>query len=542
MVSFTHNDPGTSEAAWVAVAADLPELPLDDAALAGRAFIVLAAHPDDESLGAGGLLARLHAAGATVRVLLCTAGEASHPGSPTMTPEQLAAVRLREFGAALTHLLGHPEWQCLGLPDGKLGTHREQIRTAVLDAAADCGRAAGGVVLVAPYRSDGHTDHDVLGSVAAELSAAAGYGLLEYPIWYWLWAVPGAPDGAAAPAAPGAPDTAGEPAAPDAPADRVGGAWRGWFRLPLRPAEQRAKAAAMAAHVSQVTPLSGLPGDEVLLPAGFLTHFERAWETFAWHPAHLPSANVSSGNVPSGDVPSAEPRPDDDSGDGGDSDDGAARRPYAAGDAEHLFDAVHAREEDPWAYTSSWYEQRKRSLTLAALPAGSYTAGLEIGCSIGTLSAELAPRCGSFLAVDASSTALDRAASRLAHLPAARTRHLTVPNEWPDGAFDLIVVSEVGYYLSPAELARLLDRIEASLLPGGTLVLCHWRHPVSGWELDGDAVHAATRQQLGWAGGGIYRERDFVLEVLLAPAAAPDAAQDTASGAAPDRRTPERGR
>ena len=185
MVSFTHNDPGTSEAAWAASgAAELPELPLDDGELAGRAFIVLAAHPDDESLGAGGLLARLHAAGATVRVLLCTAGEASHPGSPTMTPEQLAAVRLREFGAALTHLLGDPEWQCLGLPDGKLGTHREQIRAAVLDAAADCGPAAGGIVLVAPYRSDGHTDHDVLGSVAAELSAAAGYALLEYPIWY----------------------------------------------------------------------------------------------------------------------------------------------------------------------------------------------------------------------------------------------------------------------------------------------------------------------------------------------------------------------
>ena len=200
MVSFTHNDAGTSEAAWAASgAAELPELPLDDAELAGRAFIVLAAHPDDESLGAGGLLARLQAVGATVRVLLCTAGEASHPGSPTTTPDQLAAVRLQEFGGALTHLLGarawggDREWQCLGLPDGKLAQHREQIRAAVREASAGCGRAAEEVVLVAPYRSDGHTDHDVLGSVAAELSAAAGYGLLEYPIWYWLWAAPEAP-------------------------------------------------------------------------------------------------------------------------------------------------------------------------------------------------------------------------------------------------------------------------------------------------------------------------------------------------------------
>ncbi|MDF9750182.1 bifunctional PIG-L family deacetylase/class I SAM-dependent methyltransferase [Arthrobacter sp. ES3-54] len=525
MVTFTHNDAGTSEAAWAGSrAAGLPELPLDDAALAGRAFIVLAAHPDDESLGAGGLLARLHAVGATVRVLLCTAGEGSHPGSPTTTPEQLAAVRLQEFGDALEHLSGGGdlpgdlEWQCLGLPDGQLAGHLELIRAAVREAAGECGHAADEIVLVAPYRSDGHTDHDVLGSVAAELSAAAGYALLEYPIWYWLWAAPEGPDNAA-----GSDDAAG-------PDDPAGGAWRGWFRLPLRPAELAAKAAAMAAHTSQVLPLSGLPGDEVLLPPAFLAHFERSWETFAWHPADAP-ADAGSG------VGSAAPAKDAPA-------DAGSPRPYAAGDAERLFDAVHARDEDPWRYTSSWYEQRKRSLTLAALPGGSYTAGLEIGCSIGTLSAELAPRCGSFLAVDASGTALDRAARRLAHLPAATTHHLTVPNEWPDGSFDLIVVSEVGYYLSPAELAGLFDRIEGSLMPGGTLALCHWRHPVSGWELDGDSVHAAARRRLGWTGGGIYQERDFILEMFLAPDAAPDSAPQTASLTAPDNAphtAPDRG-
>lgn len=518
MVTFNHNDAGTSEAAWAGSgAAGLPELPLDDAALAGRAFIVLAAHPDDESLGAGGLLARLHAVGATVRVLLCTAGEGSHPASPTTTPEQLAAVRVEEFGDALERLSGGGSgdlaWQCLSLPDGQLARHRELIRAAAREAAGGCGHAAGGTVLVAPYRSDGHTDHEVLGSIAAELSAAAGYGLLEYPIWYWLWATPEGPDA---------------PAGPDDPA----GAWRGWFRLPLRPAELQAKAAAMAAHTSQVQPLSVLPGDEVLLPPAFLAHFERTWETFAWHPAGAgaegSSGALSEGGSGAGTGVLANNAP------GG----GGPLRPYAAGDAERLFDAVHARDEDPWGYTSSWYEQRKRSLTLAALPGSSYTAGLEIGCSIGTLSAELAPRCESFLAVDASGTALGHAARRLAHLPAATTRHLTVPNEWPDGSFDLIVVSEVGYYLSSAELAALFDRVEGALTPGGTLALCHWRHPVSGWELDGDAVHAAARRHLGWTGGGIYQERDFVLEVFLAP----DTAPDTAPSSAPDRGASDRRR
>ncbi|MFF2031020.1 PIG-L family deacetylase [Arthrobacter sp. NPDC058192] len=484
MVSFSHTDVGTSEDAWAASGVrELPQLPLDATELAGSTFIILAAHPDDETLGAGGLMARVEALGADVRVLLCTAGEASHPASLTTTPERLAAQRLEEFGGGLASLLNERKWQYLGLPDGGLADNRDQLRYA-LQAEIGVVAAAGGllpeqIVVVAPYRHDGHTDHDALGSVAAEVSAAGGYGLLEYPIWYWLWAEPTDP------------------------------AWRSWRRFPLGPADRQAKAAAMAAHTSQVEPLSELPGDEVLLPPAFLAHFERSWETFAWHPAASPAA-AAAASVPAAGL----------GGDGGSRrgapDDGASRR-YTAGDAERIFDAVHRGDEDPWEYTTSWYEQRKRALTLAALPDEHYAAGLEIGCSIGTLSLELAQRCDSFLAVDASSAALAQATIRLAQVPAARTSHLTVPHEWPDGQFDLIVISEVGYYLSPDELAGLLERVEAALLPGGTLALCHWRHPVSGWELDGDAVHAAARRQLGWAGAGLYREDDFVLEVLLAP-------------------------
>lgn len=461
MVSFTHHDPGTGEDAWAASGlAALPELPLDAGELAGQAFIVMAAHPDDESLGAGGLMARLRRLGARVMVLLCTAGEASHPDSPTTTPEQLAAVRLQEFGGALTHLLPDPDWRFLALPDGKLAAHRAEVldalRRAIADVTDGSGLPADRITLVAPYRHDGHTDHDTLGSAAAEAAGAGGHGLLEYPIWYWLWA------------------------------DATDPTWHTWLRLPLDPAERMAKSAAMATHTSQVRALSGQPGDEVLLPPAFLEHFERPFETFAWQ---RPAAGGGS---------------------------------YAAADAEGVFDAVHSGTDDPWQYTTSWYEHRKRTLTLAALPGLNYTAGLEIGCSIGTLSVELAQRCASFLAVDASSAALAHAARRLEHVPAARTRHLTVPQDWPDGRFDLIVVSEVGYYLAAGELAELFERVEASLLPGGTLALCHWRHPISGWELDGDSVHAAARRQLGWADAGLYRERDFVLEVLIAPGAGED--------------------
>lgn len=453
-MTFSHEDTGTAEAEWEAGGlAVLPELPLGPAELAAMTFIVLAAHPDDETLGAGGLLSRLNAAGADIEVLLCTAGEASHPESPTTTPDQLAAVRLSEFRAAVSGLAPGASRQFLHFRDGHLDADRDRIAEAVRESIAAAGRPADRVVIVAPYRADGHTDHDVLGGVAADLAAEGGHGLLEYPVWYWLWASPADP------------------------------AWQSWVRVQLTPDEQRAKAAALLVHSSQTQPLSDKPGDEALLGDSFMEHFSRPWETFAWH-------------GPAGGTNSAE-------------------------DAERIFDAVHGDDTDPWSYTTSWYERRKRALTLAILPQAAYGSGLEIGCSIGTLSVELAARCQELVAVDASSAALVQAAERLSGFPAARTLHLTVPQQWPDGTFDLLVVSETGYYLTAGELAELFTRVKASLNPGGTLLLCHWRHPVSGWELDGETVHAMARQQLRWPTEGLYREKDFILEVFAVPAGIP---------------------
>jgi LmbE family N-acetylglucosaminyl deacetylase/SAM-dependent methyltransferase len=468
VVTFSHADAGTNEAAWEGSGLDtIGQLPLDAAELARMEFVVLVAHPDDESLGAGGLLARLTSAGAHVEVLLCSAGEASHPGSPTTTPEQLAAVRRDEFAAAMGAFGLGDHWEFLNLPDSGLAQHRDVIAERLADVvgrrAGGRPDADGGLVIVAPYRGDGHIDHDTLGFIAAQTAEAGGHGLLEYPIWYWLWATPE--------------DTA----------------WRTWVRLPLSTAEQLTKRKALNTHASQLQPLSDRPGDEVLLSEQFLAHFSRPFEVFAWRPPV------------------------------------AGRR--SARDAEAVFEALHRGAEDPWRYQDSWYEQRKRSLTLAALPEQKYDAGLEAGCSIGTLSEELAKRCGRLLAVDASGTAVGRAAKRLARYPEAEARQLTLPEQWPEGSFDLIVVSEMGYYLAAAELAELFTRISASLAPGGTLLLCHWRHPVSGWELDGDAVHSQARRQLRWPSAGIYRERDFVLETFIAPEPAGDPWPETAHDA-----------
>ncbi|MCU1435566.1 MAG: SAM-dependent methyltransferase [Pseudarthrobacter sp.] len=459
MVSFSHTDPGTDEEDWAASGlAALAELPLAPQELGAMRFVVLAAHPDDETLGAGGLLAMLHSLGADVEVLLCTAGEGSHPDSATMTPGQLAAVRLDEFAAAMDVLGLAGRWRYLGLPDSGLADRKPDLTARLLEAIQQYPGNPQELAIVAPYRADGHADHDALGAAAADVAREGGHALLEYPIWYWLWASPQDP------------------------------VWQSWARLPLSLEQQAAKTAAMAAHTSQVRPLSGLAGDETLLSPGFLEHFQRSFETFAWTP---PGA-VAAGP-------------------------GLLAMPHTSGDAQRIFDAVHSESADPWDYTTSWYERRKRSLTLAALPRENYESGLEIGCSIGTLTAELAGRCGSLLAVDASSTALGRAAERLAPFPHVSTRQLTLPAEWPHGRYDLVVVSEVGYYLAPSEFDQLLERIRASMLAGGTLLLCHWRHPVSGWELDGDSVHALTRNRLRWRTAGLYQERDFVLEALVAP-------------------------
>ncbi|MFB0839731.1 PIG-L family deacetylase [Arthrobacter sp. E44] len=453
MVIFSHTDAGTSEAAWAASGLSaMPELPLDPTELAAMRFIVLAAHPDDETLGAGGFMASLVALGAKVEVLLCTAGEGSHPDSPTTTPEQLAQVRLAEFSQALTVLGLKDHWTFLDLPDRGLAGQSETIARAVRDSARRLRGAAQPLVLVAPYRADGHGDHDAVGAVAAEVAREDGHALLEYPIWFWHWATTQDQE------------------------------WRGWARYHLAESARQAKGRAMAEHTTQVRPLSPLRGDETLLSKEFLQHFSRSFEVFAW----TPPVNTSE-------------------------------QMHSSSDAEVVFDRVHDGSTDPWNYTRSWYERRKRALTLAALPDASYENGLEVGCSIGTLTAELAARCRNLLAVDASGSAVRQAGQLLEGSPGVRVEQRILPGDWPKGNYDLVVVSEVGYYLAPGELAALWDRVESSLKPGGTLLLCHWRHPISGWELDGDTVHLLARQRLGWRTAGLYQERDFVLEVLIAP-------------------------
>ncbi|MCY0904518.1 bifunctional PIG-L family deacetylase/class I SAM-dependent methyltransferase [Arthrobacter sp. H14-L1] len=469
-MTFSHLDDGTAERLWRGSErlGATPEL-----SLYLRRFsklVLVSAHPDDETLAAAGLLQRAARHGLTIQLLLATDGEASHPESSTHTPGQLAAVRGAELDHAMGMLAPAAKIRRLGIPDGRIADSRELLKQAILAECAaapdpagadapetgaehEAERAAehGQTLIVAPWRADGHTDHDAAGEAAAAAAAESGSTLLEYPVWLWHW---------------GTPDSSRVP-------------WSSMRRLTLAAADMAGKERAITCHYSQNSPLSDLPGDETLLCAEMISHFRRPYEIFI---------DAAGSMLPDGDE----------------------RVQWA----QAQFDAVHQDLAEPWSAPEAWYEERKRLLTVAALPAREYVSALEIGCSTGVLTRDLAQRCRRILAVDLSTEAVKTAARRNADLPGVKTMQLAVPGQWPQDSFDLIALSEVGYYLDRGTLLKTLDLMLGSLAPGGTVVACHWRHQITGWPLDGDAVHDFLRSDGRLKSQGIYTEEDFILEVF----------------------------
>ncbi|MCJ2097610.1 SAM-dependent methyltransferase [Methylobacterium sp. E-046] len=147
---------------------------------------------------------------------------------------------------------------------------------------------------------------------------------------------------------------------------------------------------------------------------------------------------------------------------------------------------MYATEADPWRFATSSYERDKYAATLAALPRAHYASALDVGCSIGVFTHQLCRRCDALIGLDVVPSVLDAARERCADCPNARFMVAAVPGAWPNGRFDLIVISEVAYYLDRADLARLVARVEGALLPEADIVLVHWlgvtHYPLSGDE------------------------------------------------------------
>jgi len=237
---------GTPEAAWEAWTAlgDVPVLAVEPC----RRAVVVAPHPDDETLAVGGLIAELLARGTDLVLLAATDGEASHPGSRVASPDQLRLVRTAETAAALAALSvglpGRLEQRRLHLPDGGLTACEDELTTALAPLLG------AGDWCLAPFDGDGHPDHDAAGRAARTACAATGARLLSYPLWVWHWASPG---------------------------DRRI-PWARALRLPLPPEARRRKRDALACYPSQTEPLGPGAEDAAVVPPSDLAHFLRAEE------------------------------------------------------------------------------------------------------------------------------------------------------------------------------------------------------------------------------------------------------------------------
>jgi LmbE family N-acetylglucosaminyl deacetylase len=227
--------PGTGEADWLAWPG-LNRLPVTD--ITGwRSAVILAAHPDDEVLGAGGMIARLAAAGCRPRIIAVTDGEASHPHH--QDPAGLARRRVSETRAALAALgAGGAEVIRLGLPDAGLTGLHNQLAERLRDLVA------GFDVRLAPWEGDVHGDHEAVGRAIRQLPGLA----FCYPVWMWHW---------------------GRPADIRVP-------WAEARRVPLPPAARDRKHAAIRCFASQLE--ARAPHVPPMLSAGFLAHFSRTYE------------------------------------------------------------------------------------------------------------------------------------------------------------------------------------------------------------------------------------------------------------------------
>lgn len=427
MTNFDHREDGTPEQAWCLDGLPALAMPSD-----GDRVVVLAAHPDDETLGAGGLIAACAARQIQIDVVIASDGSASHPLSPTTQPDQLARIRRGEVRAAVQLLAPDARIHFLGLSDGQLMAQRPLLSELIQQFIP------GASHLVSPWDGDQHPDHEACALVAAQIAQKFAAQHWQYPIWAWHWA---------------------DPDSQDIPRAQL-------HQLALSETELALKRRALDCHTSQHSPLSAAPGDEAILSAAMLAHFDRPFEAFIL------------GNV-------------------------------AAASSAEYFDELYRVADDPWGLADRFYEQRKRQLQLAVLPYQRFRRAFEPGCGTGLLTERLVDRCDSVVAWDLTERAVEQTRNRLGAAKGLTLQRGQIPTDWPTGTFDLIVLSEVGYYC--VDLDHLVARVHETLAEDGVLLACHWRHPAPDHPHTAAAVHQALAQGLRVVAS--HAEEDFLLHV-----------------------------
>lgn len=236
-------DGGTPEEEWERWPGldRLPPLELDGV----REAVVVAPHPDDETLGFGGGIAVLASRGVRLRVVAVTDGESSHPGSTVFTGDELALRRADERARALSALgAGSAEVVRLRMPDGGVSGRESELARRLAELAG------GADLCVAPWEGDPHPDHEAVGRAARLCARGLGVRLVSYPVWTWHWT---------------------RPTSPGTPWDRAA-------RLTLSGEVRGRKAAALRAFATQTAPIGPGAEDGTILAPSMLAHFTRDHE------------------------------------------------------------------------------------------------------------------------------------------------------------------------------------------------------------------------------------------------------------------------
>jgi cyclopropane fatty-acyl-phospholipid synthase-like methyltransferase len=154
-----------------------------------------------------------------------------------------------------------------------------------------------------------------------------------------------------------------------------------------------------------------------------------------------------------------------------------------------FFEAKYQKKPDPWGFSSSAYELQRYDAIINAIAHRRYGRAFEPGCSIGVLTERLAAYCDEVYAIDFSPSASAQARERCAHLPHVEVGCASLPEETPAADFDLLVLSEIGYYFTPQDWQRISTALIDSLPQGATLLAAHWLGHSQDHRISGDEVH-----------------------------------------------------
>ena len=173
-----------------------------------------------------------------------------------------------------------------------------------------------------------------------------------------------------------------------------------------------------------------------------------------------------------------------------------------------FFEAKYAAKPDPWSFETDAYEQMRYRRIVEALDGRLYWRAFEPGCSVGVLTERLASYCHLLEAIDASPTAAARARKRCQSRSNVNISVGVLPENLPNGEFDLIIFSEIGYYFSQYDLTGLVDLIVNRLCPGAVLLAAHWLGESSDHKLTGDEVHGVISLHDGLENTLSYRHEE----------------------------------